>query len=166
MKKRLLLLLFIISPLVSEAQTQLKYATVRVQEIFDAMPQTEEANKALAELAQKYEKEAESIKIEYKNKYTDYVESREGMPENIRARREQELLTISQAIEDFMTIAQNDIKEQQTKLLTPIKEKIQSAINQIGAEGEYHFIIDESQLLYKGANFDDITPFVKAKLDL
>ena len=93
------------------SQTQMKFATVRLQEIFDAMPETEEANKKLADLAQKYKEENESIKNEYENKYTDYVKSRQTMPENIRARREQELLTISQAIEDFMMVAQNDIKQ-------------------------------------------------------
>ena len=148
------------------SQTNMRFATVRLQEIFDAMPETAEANKALADLAQKYKAENETIKNEYENKYTDYVKSRQTMPENIRARREQELLTISQAIEDFMMVAQNDIKQQQELLMMPIKAKLMEAVKSVGDEGGYMFVIDESQMLYKGANFEDITIFVKAKLNL
>ena len=166
MKKILLLSLFVLIPMMAISQTQMKFATVRLQEIFDAMPETAEANKKLADLAQKYKEENESIKNEYENKYTDYVKSRQTMPENIRARREQELLTISQAIEDFMMVAQNDIKQQQELLMMPIKAKLMEAVKSVGDEGGYMFVIDEAQMLYKGANFEDITIFVKAKLDL
>ncbi len=166
MKKILLLSLFVIIPMFAISQTNMRFATVRLQEIFDAMPETAEANKALADLAQKYKAENETIKNEYENKYTDYVKSRQTMPENIRARREQELLTISQAIEDFMMVAQNDIKQQQELLMMPIKAKLMEAVKSVGDEGGYMFVIDESQMLYKGANFEDITIFVKAKLNL
>ena len=40
------------------------------------------------------------------------------------------------------------------------------AVKSVGDEGGYMFVIDESQMLYKGANFEDITIFVKAKLNL
>ncbi|MBQ3576411.1 MAG: OmpH family outer membrane protein, partial [Coprobacter sp.] len=161
-----LLSLFVIIPMFAISQTNMRFATVRLQEIFDAMPETAEANKTLADLAQKYKAENETIKNEYENKYTDYVKSRQTMPENIRARREQELLTISQAIEDFMMVAQNDIKQQQELLMMPIKAKLMEAVKSVGDEGGYMFVIDESQMLYKGANFEDITIFVKAKLNL
>lgn len=164
MKKTLLLSLFAILPLFAIAQTPLKFATVRLQEIFQKMPQTIDANKKIDELAKKYEAEKKNLKIEYENKYTDYVRSRADMPENIRARREQELILISQSIEDFMMVAQNDIKQQQELLLSPIKTLLMQAVQSVGDEAGYTFIVDEAQMLYKGVNFEDITPFVMAKL--
>lgn len=148
------------------AMAQMKFATVRLQEVFEKMPETKNANKTLEELAKKYEAENATLKTEYEIKYTDYVRSRNGMPQNIRARREQELMLISQSIEDFMKVAQNDIKEQQDKLMTPIKNKLMEAVTSVGTEGGYAFVIDEAQMLYKGVNFEDITPFVEAKLGL
>ena len=73
---------------------------------------------------------------------------------------------IAQAIDDFMKVAQNDIAHQQEVLMAPIKAKLMEAVNAVGAEGEYAFVADEAQLLYRGVNFEDITLFVKAKLDL
>lgn len=164
MKKLLLLSLMAIVPMFTMAQ--MKFATVRLQEIFEMMPETIEANKTLAELAKKYEAENKTIKKEYEIKYTDYVKSRNNMPQNIRARREQELMQISQAIEEFMMVAENDIKQQQELLMLPIKAKLMKAVKAVGDEAGYAFIIDDAQMLYKGVNFDDITVFVEAKLGL
>lgn len=164
MKKLLLLSLMAIVPMF--AMAQMKFATVRLQEIFEMMPETIEANKTLAELAKKYEAENKTIKKEYEIKYTDYVKSRNNMPQNIRARREQELMQISQAIEEFMMVAENDIKQQQELLMLPIKAKLMKAVKAVGDEAGYAFIIDDAQMLYKGVNFDDITVFVEAKLGL
>ena len=164
MKKLLLLSLMAIVPMF--AMAQMKFATVRLQEIFEMMPETIEANKTLAELAKKYEAENKTKKKEYELKYTDYVKSRNNMPQNIRARREQELMQISQAIEEFMMVAENDIKQQQELLMLPIKAKLMEAVKAVGDEAGYAFIIDDAQMLYKGVNFDDITVFVEAKLGL
>lgn len=164
MKKLLLLSLMAIVPMF--AMAQIKFATVRLQEIFEMMPETIEANKTLAELAKKYEAENKTIKKEYEIKYTDYVKSRNNMPQNIRVRREQELMQISQAIEEFMMVAENDIKQQQELLMLPIKAKLMEAVKAVGDEAGYAFIIDDAQMLYKGVNFDDITVFVEAKLGL
>jgi outer membrane protein len=164
MKKLLLLSLMAIVPMF--AMAQMKFATVRLQEIFEMMPETIEANKTLAELAKKYEAENKTIKKEYEIKYTDYVKSRNNMPQNIRARGEQELMQISQAIEEFMMVAEKDIKQQQELLMLPIKAKLMKAVKAVGDEAGYAFIIDDAQMLYKGVNFDDITVFVEAKLGL
>ena len=164
MKRVLLLLLISIVPMF--AMAQMKFATVRLQEIFEMMPETKEANKKIEELAKKYEAENKTLKTEYEIKYTDYVKSRANMPQNIRARREQELMLISQAIDDFMMVAQNDVKQQQELLMMPIKAKLMEAVRSVGDEGGYTFIVDEAQMLYKGVNFDDITVFVQAKLGL
>ena len=164
MKRLLLLILISIVPIF--AMAQMKFATVRLQEVFEMMPETQEANKKVKELAKKYEAENQTLKTEYEIKYTDYVKSRDNMPQNIRARREQELMLISQAIDDFMMVAQNDVKQQQELLMMPIKAKLMEAVKSVGDEGGYTFIIDEAQMLYKGVNFDDITVFVQAKLGL
>ena len=164
MKRLLLLILISIVPIF--AMAQMKFATVRLQEVFEMMPETQEANKKVKELAKKYEAENQTLKTEYEIKYTDYVKSRDNMPQNIRARREQELMLISQAIDDFMMVAQNDVKQQQELLMMPIKAKLMEAVRSVGDEGGYTFIVDEAQMLYKGVNFDDITVFVQAKLGL
>ena len=164
MKRVLLLLLISIVPMF--AMAQMKFATVRLQEVFEMMPETQQANKKVEELAKKYEAENKTLKTEYEIKYTDYVKSRANMPQNIRARREQELMLISQSIEDFMMVAQNDVKQQQELMMIPIKAKLMEAVKSVGDEGGYTFIVDEAQMLYKGVNFDDITVFVQAKLGL
>ena len=164
MKRLLLLILISIVPMF--AMAQMKFATVRLQEVFEMMPETQEANRKVKELAKKYEAENQTLKTEYEIKYTDYVKSRANMPQNIRARREQELMLISQSIEDFMMVAQNDVKQQQELLMMPIKAKLMEAVKSVGDEGGYAFVVDEGQMLYKGVNFEDITVFVQAKLGL
>lgn len=166
MIKRLIILVFVAIPFCLSAQTELKFATVNMQEIFALMPETIDANKKISDLAKEYEAEQQNIKNEFEKKYSAYVESRENMSDNIRVRREQELQLISKSIEDFMKVAQNDIKEQQQSLLEPIKKKLLETVQLVGAEGGYAFVIDERNMLYKGCAFEDITPMVKLKLGI
>ena len=69
MKRVLLLLLISIVPMF--AMAQMKFATVRLQEVFEMMPETQQANKKVEELAKKYEAENKTLKTEYEIKYTD-----------------------------------------------------------------------------------------------
>ena len=65
-------------------------------------------------------------------------------------------------------MAAQDLQKQQETLLAPITDKIQKAIQAVGAEGGYTFIYDLSipAVVYTGAGAEDVTPQVKAKLGI
>ncbi len=165
MLKKLLVAAFIALPLCASAQ-DLKFATVNLQTIFQAMPETTAANAAIQEKAKQYEDENLKMREELEKKYTEYTAERETLPENIRARREQEIQEISQRMENFMEVARNDLQQQQEQLIAPIQEKLMNAVKEVATEGNYVYVLDEQQVVFKGSMTEDITPKVIAKLGI
>lgn len=165
MLKKFLVAALLALPICVSAQ-DLKFATVNLQAIFQVMPETSAANAAIQEKAKQYEDENLKMREELEKKYNEYAAEREILPENIRVRREQELQEISQRMENFMEVARNDIQQQQEQLIAPIQEKLMGAVKEVATEGNYVYVLDEAQVVFKGTMTEDITPKVKAKLGI
>ena len=78
----------------------------------------------------------------------------------------QEIQDIQARMENFMQVAQQDVQKKQQELLQPIQAKLQKAIQDVGSEKGYTYIIDPAALLFTGSNAIDATQFVRAKLGL
>ena len=80
----------------------------------------------------------------------------------------QELQENQQKIQNFQQMASQDLQKQQETLLAPISDKLQKAIQAVGAEGSFTYIYDLAipVVVYHGTGSQDITPLVKAKLGI
>ena len=50
--------------------------------------------------------------------------------------------------------------------MAPIQQKLQNAIQAVGAKGGYTAILDSATLLYKGNSMEDVSAKVKAELGI
>ena len=160
--KKLIVLLLMILPLGAIAQ-EVKIAFVKTQEVFMAMPEVE---KQMADLNEKYRVELKQMQDEYQKKYSDFVAQQDSLTENIKLRRMQEIQDIQERMDNFVQVAQQDVQKKQQELLQPIQQKLHEAIQKVGEEKGYTYIIDPAALLYTGTNAVDATPFVRTKLGL
>jgi outer membrane protein len=169
MIKKLLLAALLAMPMCLAAQT-MKFGTVNSQEIFNLMPDKATAETTMKDAATKYQTELKKLQDEFTKKYTDYqtLEKDKATPQTIKDRRMQELQENQQKIQNFQQMAQEDLQKQQETLLAPITDKIQKAIQAVGAEGGFTFIYDLSipAVVYTGSTAQDVTPLVKAKLGI
>ncbi|MDD4514871.1 OmpH family outer membrane protein [Massilibacteroides sp.] len=163
--KKLIILLFLILPLGAFAQ-EVKIAFVNTQEVFMAMPEVSAMETQMADLNEKYKVELKSMQDEYTNKYSAYVAQQDSLTENIKLRRMQEIDDIRERMDNFVQVAQQDVQKKQQELMMPIQQKLQDAINSVGTEKGYTYIVDPAALLFRGTNAIDATPFVKTKLGL
>ena len=145
---------------------QAKIGTVNTQEIFQLMPEVKTAQASLEEVSKKYQTEYKALQDEMDKKYKEYQALEESTPDAIKQRRQQEINELGQKIQNFEQVAGQDMQTQQQKLMAPIQEKIQSAIKAVGDENGYTYILEETQVLYRNPSADDVTPKVKAKLNL
>ena len=154
-------------PMCIAAQT-LKFGTVNSQEIFNLMPEKATAESTLQSVSEKYQTEFTNLQQEFEKKYKEFQELDPSTPQSIKDRRAQELQENNQKIQNFQQMASQDLQKQQETLLAPITEKIQQAIQAVGAEGGYTFIYDLSIpcVVYTGTGAEDVTPQVKAKLGI
>ena len=167
MIKKLILAAFLALPMCIAAQT-LKFGTVNSQEIFSLMPDEAAAETTLKGVSEKYEAEYKKLSEEIEKKYKEFQALDENTPQSIRDSRTREIQDYSQKIQNFQQMAQQDLAKQQETLLAPITEKIQKAIQAVGAEGSFTFIYDLSipVIVYIGPGAEDVTPLVKAKLGI
>ena len=163
--KKLIVLLLMILPLGAIAQ-EVKIAFVKTQEVFMAMPEVSGMEKQMADLNEKYIVELKQMQDEYQKKYSDFVAQQDSLTENIKLRRMQEIQDIQERMDNFVQVAQQDVQKKQQELLQPIQQKLHEAIQKVGEEKGYTYIIDPAALLYTGTNAVDATPFVRTKLGL
>ena len=162
--KRLLVLALVLLPLAVMAQT--KIATVDVQAIFDAMPESQTASEQLDKASQQFKAEYEMMQQEFNDKYAAYQGLAGSTPAAIRDRRVREIQESNIEIEAFLARSQSSLAAMKQELEAPIYAKINAAIKAVGDSGRYTYILDVSKtpVVYSGTNAVDVTSQVKKTL--
>lgn len=99
-------------------------------------------------------------------KYTEFQSLEETTPSTIKDRRLQEMQELDQKIQQFRQTASEDLQRQQQQLMAPIQQKVMTAIQTVGQEGNFTFIFENMVPVYVGTDVTDVTPLVKAKLGI
>ena len=169
MFKRFMLLAITATMMCFAAQAQ-KFGYINTSEIFNVMPEKATAENTLKSVSDKYETEFKNLQDAFQKKMADYeaADKDATTPQAIKDRHSQELQDDYVKIQNFQQTASQDLQRQQETLLAPITQKLQNAIQAVGAEGGYTFIFDMSSMtiLYTGTGAEDITAKVKAKLGI
>ncbi|PKP52555.1 MAG: hypothetical protein CVT92_08345 [Bacteroidetes bacterium HGW-Bacteroidetes-1] len=149
------------------AQT-LKIGHIDSNEIMNLMPEKLVIENNLKEFEKQLETELRAMMGEYQTKVADYQANLATMSNLIRQSKEKEITDLQTRIQDFQQNADVEFGDKRVELLTPLIEKVKKAIEDVGKENNYTYIIDSATgvLLHVGANADDVTKLVKVKLNL
>ena len=151
------------------AQAQ-KFGYVNTSEIFNVMPDKVTAENSLKQVSDQYEAEFKRLQDAFQKKMTEYetADQDPNTPQAIKDRHNQELQEEYMKIQNFQQTASQDLQRKQDELIAPITQKLQNAIQAVGAEGGYTFIFDQAagSILYTGANAEDVSAKIKAKLGI
>ncbi|MCH4155844.1 MAG: OmpH family outer membrane protein [Muribaculaceae bacterium] len=167
MIKKLILAALLAVPMCFSAQAQ-KFGTINSTEIYNLMPEKATAEATLKTVSDKYQQEYQNLQTEFEKKYKDFQALGADTPQTIKDRRMQELQENQQKIQTFQETASQDIQKQQQALLAPIQDKINKAIQAVGAEGGFTFIYDLAvpAVVFTGNGATDVSALVKAKLGI
>ena len=169
MFKRFMLFAITATMMCLAAQAQ-KFGYVNTSEIFNVMPEKATAESTLKTVSDKYETEYKNLQDAFQKKMTDYeaADKDATTPQAIKDRHQQELQDDYMKIQNFQQTASQDLQRQQETLLAPITQKLQNAIQAVGAEGGYTFIFDQAagSIIYSGNDAEDVSAKVKAKLGI
>lgn len=170
MKKNILIAILIFSLSFAESvvaqQTVQQIAFVNTNELLDAVPEKAAAVESINELNRKYKEELQVMQNDYNKKYTDFISYQTSMAEGVRNRRMQELYELEKAINKFMKVAQDDIEDQEQRLIEPLRKRVRDAIYQVGVEQGFACIYDFANpaVAFVTPTAIDANPFVKLKL--
>lgn len=169
MKKYLIISLAALFSIVSTQLDAQKLGYFDSSKVLAEMPEVKQADAQLATLRKQLRKKGEQKAKALQSKYQELSRKEkqgEIAPKDLQAEAEklkQEEMKLAQFEQDM----QKQIREKRKKLLQPILDKVQVAIDEVAVEEGYTYIFDSSTgiLLYKD-EARDITDKVKAKLNL
>ena len=161
--KKLVVLLLLLLPLGAFSQ-EIKLAFVNFNEVFDLMPEYSDAEMKFAAINAQYQESYKQLETELTAKYEEYMKIEAELTENLKLRRRQEIQQIQERIQNFVPQAEQDLQQEQSKLMAPIQEKVLNAIKAVGEEQGYAIL--NSQVFFHTGPLIDATPLVKAKLGI
>lgn len=150
------------------AQAQVKIAHVNTAEILDAMPDKAKAEKNLEKYYGELQSQLETMAKEYQTKMQDYEANQATMSNLVKQSKEKEIVDLQTRIQQFQVNAEGEFENKRAELLKPILDKIQNAINAVGKEKGYTYVLDlaTGAAVFVGDNAVDCTKDVKAKLGI
>ncbi|MDF1550555.1 MAG: OmpH family outer membrane protein [Bacteroidales bacterium] len=169
----LAILMFVAIGFNLNAQTSYKFGHIDSRKLMQALPESEQAQKALEAEGKSVQDQMEVMEVELNNKYNDYL-TNEKLPVGdakkwsaiVKADKEKELNSLQQRIQEFQQNAQNQLNAKREELFKPILEKVDKAIKEVAKENKFTYVFDVSTFLYYSEESIDITAMVKTKLAL
>lgn len=158
-----------ISSVAVAQEVQKKIGYLSYNGIFKVMPEYEESQKRLADLKEKYDKEARRSEEEFQRKFVEFLQGQKDFPDNILQKRQYELQDLLAKSIQF--------KDEAAKLLSQAEEELQAdmlfllneAIRAVGVERGYSYILNtdgNACPFINPAESEDVTNYVKEKLQL
>lgn len=166
MKKILFLVALTVMPMLLFGQEKIGY--INSSEVMMLMPELDQVEKDMAKYNKEKEDYLKTMYDEMQAKYEKYEKERETMSESMRKVTEQDLQSMGERFQTAQTTFQQEAQAEQQKLLKPLQEKLQNAINAVGKKQSFLYIIDTTSgaLVYKSDKMVDVTSAVKKELGI
>ena len=164
MFKKLILLLLIVAPISIFAQDKIAY--INSNEIFSKMPELKDVETTLMTERETVQKQLTAIQSEYTTLVEKFQKDTTALNESIIKDREAQLSTLQQRYETYAQTSGKEISEYQQQLLAPVQQRLQKAIQKVGADKGYTYIIEAGALLYTSPSAANIGDLVKAELGI
>jgi len=145
---------------------QTKIGHIDMQELISAMPETIAAKNQLQKKQEEIQKEFDSMKSQYQKLITDYQAKETTYSDIMKNTKQQEIQSLQSRIQQFSSLAQEELTKAENSLMQPIVEKARKAINDVAKAHGFTYIITNTAILYEGANAVDILPMVKQNLGI
>ncbi|MBP5397250.1 MAG: OmpH family outer membrane protein [Bacteroidales bacterium] len=144
-----------------------KVAYVNFSELVQLMPEMDEARATSEASANEAQETYKGMWEEYQKKLEQYQQKAGTWTAATKESKEKELAEIENRIREFQGAIQQELQEQQQKLMAPIYKKAQEAVNKLGKDGGYMFVFDQANLLYfDAAQCTDLTADARKALNI
>jgi outer membrane protein len=142
-----------LSVLPSMAQQQ-RFAFVDTEYILNNIPAYRSAQQQIDRLSADWQKEIETQFAEVERLYKNYQAERVMLTEEMRKRREDEIVNKEQAVKDLQMRyygPEGELAKRQQDLIKPIQDEVFKAIRELAAEGGFAAVFDtaaDASILY------------------
>ena len=149
------------------AQVQIRYGKISYNQLLQCMPEYQNAKLQMQELRKKYEAEASYNESSFKRMFAEFLEGQKDFPQNIMLKRQRDLQEAMEKGIAFRQAADSLLRQAEIDIQKPIRERLDIAIYNVGAEHGYECIFNtdtNSVPFLHPMLTEDATPFVLEKL--
>src|SRR5690606_22494144 len=147
------------------AQAQIKIGYLNTSELISLMPETKAADSQFNAFAKKLQETLQPMQQDLQQKFEAYQKEQATLAEAVRTTREQEMQDLKQRIDQFQLKSQQDMQKKREELMSPILEKVQTAIKSVADANDFTYILDASAILH-GPEGDNVLPLMKKQLGI
>ena len=158
MKRQILIILALLAGVFSvHAQ---KFAFVDTDYILSKIPEYNDAQAQIDDLSAQWQNEMEAIYAEVNNLYQEYQAKKAIYPEEVRAKKEAEILAKEKEIKNFQKNkfgTDGELYKKRTELVKPIQEKVFTAIQDIAEKENYAVVLNKAEgvsIIYSNSKYD------------
>jgi len=149
------------------AKAQNKIGYVYFNAIIDVMPEKAKLGKDMQDYQKTFVDRLQAMQAEYQTKGKAYEDGKAKMTDAVRIQTEGELTDLQKRIQDYSTLAQQQLEQHNNELAKPVFDKVKTAVDAVAKEKGYAYVIDATQqILIVMPTGDDLTDAVKTKLGL
>lgn len=152
-----------------QVRAQYKFGYLSYDSLLYAMPEYVEAQKALAELRQKYQAETQRNETLFNNMYADYLQGQKDFPQTIMLKRQKELQDEMTRGIQFRNEVGRLLAGARRELEGPVRALLDSAIVAVGNAKGYEYILNTDggnyPFIHSGVG-EDATHYVAEQLAL
>ncbi len=160
--KKVLLIMMLFAPLSIFAQ---KFAHVNTETIIKSLPEVVKVQQELEKLGKQYEDELKASQAELERLVGEYEKNKSTMNATKQQETEASLQEKYQRISEQAQQNQQAFNKAQTDKLQPIYQRVRNAIEVVGKNGGYVYVMEAGSVLYINDSLSkDITSEVKAQL--
>lgn len=148
--------------LTSFSQTQLKIGHVNFEELLQALPERDSAQIILDKESKELQTAYEELTVTYNKLYDEYQEGLSTYSPIAKKMKEDELADKQNRMAEFEQNATQTLQKRNIELLQPMINKINKAIEKVGNENSYTYILDISKgsVAFVSKESQDLTPLV------
>ncbi|MDL2227931.1 OmpH family outer membrane protein [Bacteroidales bacterium OttesenSCG-928-K03] len=137
-----------------------KFAYVDTDYILSKIPEFNDAQAQLDESAALWQKEIEAKFSEVDKLYKDYQANKVLYPEEMRQRKEEEILNKEKEIKNYQQAkfgTEGELYKKRQELVKPIQERVYNAIQDVAEKNNYAIIFNKSDgvtMIYTSTKYD------------
>ena len=165
--KRIFIIALAVAVSASAWAQDLKFAHVNFSELVQLMPESDTAREQIEVMNKETQETYQAMIEEFQNKYQQYEQKQASWTPAVKQSKEKELNDIQTRIQEFEQTAQQDLQQQQNRLMAPIYQKAQTTVSEIAKAAGYIYVFDATAVLYIDATRStDITAEARKALGI
>ncbi|MBA4168462.1 MAG: OmpH family outer membrane protein [Chitinophagaceae bacterium] len=145
--KKIIIAACLIAAFAFNASAQ-RYAIVDTKYILDKIPDYKDAQKALDQASEGWQKEIDGKQAELDRMYRNYEAEQVMLSDELKKKREDELFMREKELRDLQKQRfgfEGDLFKKRQELVKPIQDKVYTAIQKVAVNRQYDFILDKSE---------------------